>query len=89
MAPRERIYERIKALMVESLHLDGLDPAEIEDDASFKRLGLDSVDALELIVCLEKEFGIKVPNEQLRRETFESVATLASVVERFLEAREA
>ena len=82
------IRDRIKTLIVERLHLSGLDPKEIDDHATFRWLELDSVDALELVVCLEKEFGIKVPNEELRRETFESVASLAGVIGRHLAARE-
>lgn len=82
------IRGRIKTLIVERLHLNGLDPKEIDDHATFRWLQLDSVDALELVVCLEKEFGIKVPNQELRRETFESVATLGAVIRRHIAAKE-
>jgi acyl carrier protein len=88
--PDERaVRDRIKVLMVEKLHLDGLDPAGIPDDATFEWLELDSVDALELVVWLEKEFGIKVANEDLRRETFESLDTLTNVLLRYVRAKEA
>lgn len=74
---------RIKRLIVESLHLDGTDPDSIEDDAALfgEGLGLDSVDALELVVALEKEFGIKIKSNEMGRESFASVASLASFVE--------
>ncbi len=77
------LRERIKRLIVESLHLDGTDPASIEDDAALfgEGLGLDSVDALELVVALEKEFGIKIKSNEMGRESFASVASLASFVE--------
>jgi acyl carrier protein len=88
MPDDQAIRGRIKTLIVERLHLNGLDPAEIDDHATFRWLQLDSVDALELVVCLEKEFAIKVPNQELRRETFESVATLAAVIRRHIAARE-
>lgn len=88
MPDDQAIRGRIKTLIVERLHLNGLDPAEIDDQTTFRWLELDSVDALELVVCLEREFGIKVPNEELRRETFQSVATLATVIGRHVAAKE-
>ena len=88
--PDERtVMDRIKELMVDKLQLDGLDPAGIPDDATFEFLELDSVDALELVVWLEKDFGIKVANEDLRRETFESITSLANVVLGYVRAKEA
>ncbi|HWS71759.1 MAG TPA: phosphopantetheine-binding protein, partial [Thermoanaerobaculia bacterium] len=44
-------------------------------------LGLDSIDALEIVVMLESEFGIKVKNESSARDNFKSVASLARFVE--------
>src|ERR1044071_4232163 len=53
-----------------------------DDDPLFAGgLGLDSIDALEIVVMLESEFGIKVKNEASAREHFKSVATLADFVE--------
>ena len=62
MARNGVIQGRIKKLIVESLHLEGLSPEAIGDeDALFDEgLGLDSIDALELLVGLEKEFQIKM-----------------------------
>lgn len=76
---------RIKRLIVHSLNLDGMRPEMIEDHTPLfgEGLGLDSVDALELVVALEKEFGIKIKSQELGREVFSSVASLA----RFVEAR--
>jgi len=79
------IKRRIKELMVERLRLDGISPDEIEDDKGFEWIGLDSVDALELVVALEKEFSIKVKNEDLRKEVFQSVNTLAAMIGSYLE----
>ncbi len=78
------LRQRIKELMVERLRLEGVRPDQIEDDRSFDWIGLDSVDALELVVALEKEFGIKVKNEDLKKESFESVAALASMIRGYL-----
>lgn len=74
---------RIKRLIVESLHLDGVRPESIGDDQPLfgEGLGLDSVDALELVVALEKEFGIKIKSQEMGREAFASVEALAGFVE--------
>jgi acyl carrier protein len=74
---------RIKRLIVTSLNLDGVRPEMIDDDAPLfgEGLGLDSVDALELVVALEKEFGIKIKSQELEREVFSSVASLSQFIE--------
>lgn len=74
---------RIKRLIVDSLHLEGIQPEMIEDEAPLfgEGLGLDSVDALELVVALEKEFGIKIKSQEMGREVFSSVASLSQFIE--------
>lgn len=69
-------------LIVESLRFDGMDPASIEDDAPLmgEGLGLDSVDALELMVAVEKEFGVKLENAEVGRAVLKSVSTLAAFI---------
>jgi acyl carrier protein len=77
------IPARIKRLIVESLHLEGMRPEMIGDEEPLfgEGLGLDSVDALELVVALEKEFGIKIKSQELGREVFSSVSTLSQFIE--------
>ena len=77
------VPNRIKRLIVESLHLEGIQPEMIEDEAPLfgEGLGLDSVDALELVVALEKEFGIKIKSQEMGREVFSSVSTLSQFIE--------
>jgi len=77
------VSSRIKRLIVESLHLEGIRPEMIEDEAPLfgEGLGLDSVDALELVVALEKEFGIKIKSQELGREVFSSVSSLSQFIE--------
>jgi acyl carrier protein len=74
---------RIKRLIVESLNLEGMQPEMIEDEAPLfgEGLGLDSVDALELVVALEKEFGIRIKSQEIGREVFSSVSTLSQFIE--------
>jgi acyl carrier protein len=56
-----------------------------DDDALFGGgLGLDSIDALEIVVMLESEFGIKLKNESSARDYFKSIASLADFVEQRL-----
>lgn len=76
------IKARIKEIIVSSLNLEGMSPASIGDeDALFgDGLGLDSVDALELVVALEKEYGIAVESHEIDRSVFRCVATLADFV---------
>ena len=74
---------RIKRLIVESLNLEGMRPEMIEDEAPLfgEGLGLDSVDALELVVALEKEFGIRIKSQEIGHEVFSSVSTLSQFIE--------
>lgn len=73
--------ERIKRLLVDQLRL-GRDPSSISDDEPLfgGELGLDSIDALELVVALEREFAISIPSEAVGREAFASAAALAAFV---------
>ncbi|HZN54005.1 MAG TPA: phosphopantetheine-binding protein [Candidatus Polarisedimenticolaceae bacterium] len=81
--PNDAIAPRIKRLLVEKLHLEGLTPESIDDDMPLfgDGLGLDSVDALELVVALEKEFALRIQSHEVGREAFASVAALAAYVE--------
>ena len=86
MAEQERsgteIRERIKSVIIESLGLEGMTPEMIDDDAPLfgEGLGLDSVDALELMVVLEKDFGVQIDNQEIDPEAFASVAALERFV---------
>ena len=64
---QESIRADLKKLIVATLNLDGLTPDRIADDEPLfgAGLGLDSVDALELVVALEKEFGISIASHEV------------------------
>jgi acyl carrier protein len=78
------LKERIKNLIVETLMLQ-IKPQEIADDQMLfgpGSLGLDSVDALQLVVMLDKHFGVKIPDSNAAREVLQSVATIVTAVEK-------
>ncbi|HWA08912.1 MAG TPA: phosphopantetheine-binding protein [Opitutaceae bacterium] len=77
------LIARLKTLIVESLRLDDIRPEDIPDDEPLfgsSRFGLDSVDALELVVRLEKEFGIKISSSEESRAALASVSGLAAFI---------
>jgi acyl carrier protein len=79
---REDLAPRVKDLIVRRLKLD-IDPATIQNDAPLfgEGLGLDSIDALELVLGLEQEFGIKVEDEEVGVKAFASVDALCDFIE--------
>jgi acyl carrier protein len=84
MPHQDSIRTHLKKLIVTTLNLDGLTPERIADDEPLfgTGLGLDSVDALELVVALEKEYGISIASHEVDRSVFGSLASLANFVER-------
>jgi acyl carrier protein len=82
------LKERIKNLMVENLMLQ-MSAAEIADDLPLfgpGSLGLDSVDALQLVVALDKNFGLKIRDPEAAREILRNVNTMAEAVQQKLAA---
>ena len=74
---------RLKALIVSTLRLDDVKPEEIPDDEPLfgsPRFGLDSIDALELVVRLEKEFGVKIGSSEESRRALASVSALSEYI---------
>jgi len=82
------LKRKLKELLIERLKFEDMTPEDIGDDEPLFAggLGLDSIDALEIVVMLESEFGIKVKNESSARDNFKSVASLATFVETRLAA---
>ncbi len=76
------LKEELKAKIIEQLNLEDVAIEEIADkDPLFgEGLGLDSIDALELIVMLDKDYGIKLADPKEGRAIFESVETMASYI---------
>lgn len=72
----------LKSKIIESLNLQEVTPDQIDDDAPLfgTGLGLDSIDALELVVMLEKNYGIVIKDIEEGRPAFRSVRTLADFI---------
>jgi acyl carrier protein len=72
----------LKKLLVDALKLDDVTPEQIEDAAPLfgEGLGLDSIDALELAVAIERRFKVSIPDEEVGKKAFRSIDTLAEYV---------
>jgi acyl carrier protein len=82
LEPNDNLIEKIKHLIIQRLRLAEMTPEMIETDAPLfgEGLGLDSIDALELVLGLEKEFGVIIPDAEVGKKVFQSVRTMAQYV---------
>ena len=83
MEDTNALKERIKTMMVDNLMLQ-VGASEIGDDQLLfgpGSLGLDSVDALQLVVALDKNFGLKIPDPAAAKEILQSVNTIVAAVQ--------
>lgn len=78
----EELIAKLKVQIIEQLNLEDMEPDEIDEDEPLfgDGLGLDSIDALELIVLLEKEYGIRIENPKDGQKIFYSVRSLAKFI---------
>jgi len=78
----EDLIPKVKQLIIDSLRIEGMSPDDIESDAPLfgEGLGLDSIDALQLVVAMEKEFGVVVPDAATGTKVFVSVRSMANYI---------
>ena len=79
----ENLINELKLKVIDALNLEGMTPEDIEDGAPLfgdEGLGLDSIDVLELIVLLEKNYGIRLATPNEGKEVFKSMAVMADYV---------
>lgn len=84
--------EAIKQVIIDSLGLEGMTTSDIADEQPLfgeEGLGLDSIDALELIVVFEKDYGVVIDSEEIDPETFANVAKLQQFIESLASTAEA
>lgn len=79
----EELIPRLKELIIKQLNLEGVTPDSFDADMPLfgEGLGLDSIDAIELIVLLDRNFGIKIGDPKEGRKVFASVRTMAEYIQ--------
>jgi acyl carrier protein len=78
----EELVQELKAKIIAALNLEDIIPDDIDQDKPLFEdgLGLDSIDALEMVVMLEKDYGITVEDIEVTKQAFASVSALAAYV---------
>jgi acyl carrier protein len=78
----DQLIEKLKTQLITTLKLSDIQPADIDPDAPLigAGLGLDSIDTLELLVLLEKEYRVTVPDVNIGRTVFSSVRSMAQYI---------
>ena len=78
----EELILKLKEEIIDVLNLEDVKPADIDENAPLfgEGLGLDSIDALELIVLMEKNYGIKLQDPSQGKEIFKSIKVLADYI---------
>ena len=79
----DMLKHELRRFIIDTLKLEEISAEEIEDDAPLfgeEGLGLDSIDALELTVALEKTYGVTIPDEEVGKRAFASLGALAAHV---------
>ena len=76
------LIQELKIKMIETLNLININPEDIVEDAQLVGgdLGLDSIDVLELVMMVEKDYGVKIDNKELGIKVFASLNALADYI---------
>ena len=79
-----QLIDTLKQQLIEALNLEDMTPGDIETDTPLfgTGLGLDSIDALEIILLLEKHYGIRIENPSEGKHIFYSVGTIVDYIEK-------
>ena len=80
------LIHQVKELIIDSLRIEGMTCQDIETDAPLfgEGLGLDSIDALQLVVGMENTFGVVVPDAAVGAKVFRSVRTMADYIDQHI-----
>lgn len=79
----ETLKQELKEKIIDALNLEDLTPQDIEDDAPIfmEGLGLDSIDALELMLLMEKNYGVRLTSPAEGKQVFKSINTMAEYIQ--------
>lgn len=83
MTEKEELAEKLKGELIDALNLEEIKPEDIGTDEPLfgeQGLGLDSIDALEIILLLDRNYGIKIKNPAEGKEIFKTVGTIADYI---------
>jgi len=80
----DELIQNLKVQIIKALNLEDMDPSEIDENEPLfiEGLGLDSIDALELVVLLEKEYGIKIENMAEGKDILRTVKSMAEFIQK-------
>lgn len=83
MSDRSPLAAKVKDLIISRLKLEGIKPEEIGDESPLfgDGLGLDSIDALELVLAIEQTFGVRIEDEEVGRRALGSVSALCGFLQ--------
>lgn len=78
----EQLMDELRTKLITQLKLSDIAPADIDPDAPLigEELGLDSIDTLEILVILQKDYGVTVPDVNAGRKVFSSLRSLAQYI---------
>ena len=83
MDDHQKMLTETKKFLIEALRVPDMEPDDLQNDEPLfgEGLGLDSIDALTLVVAIDKKYGVRVPDAAISRKYFENVETLATFLE--------
>ena len=79
---RKTLIGELKVHLIEDLNLEEIRPSDIGDDTPLFGDGvhLDSIDALEIVVMIEKHYGVKIQNEEVGRKVLQNIESIADYI---------
>lgn len=81
-----QIKTEVKEVIIKTLNINKINPADVDDSAPLfapdNAFGLDSVDAIDIIMTVQKHFNVRIADQNLARDVLESIDTLAAFIQR-------
>lgn len=80
----EQIKTEVKEVIIKTLNINKINPEDVDDSAPLfapdNAFGLDSVDAIDIIMTVQKHFNVRIADQNLARDVLESIDTLAAFI---------